>query len=165
MQNVPYPVTCDLAYDITHDHPFCRCAASDKNSSCKFFERFIDGSTSPGSPSADPELEAILVRSSQELGQKHDSTISIITSSRILVEGLDPDTPEYSKWIHNEDYRPHGPTCPCKSSPAQNLRRAACPNHFSDPCPCYQLPSPLVGIIKITGSKCINMRTAKLSDP
>ena len=164
MQHVPCPATRDLAYDITHDHPYCRCIAADKNRRCRFFERFIDGSTPPGSPPADPELEAILTRSSEELSRKHDRTISITTSGRILVEGLDPDTPEYVQWIQNEDYRPHGQTCHCKSSPSQNLRRAACPNHHLCPCPCYHLPGPLAGIIEITGSQRINVRTAKSTD-
>ena len=164
MQHVPCPATRDLAYDITHDHPYCRCAATDKNQRCRFFERFIDGSTPPGSPPADPELEVILNQSAAELSRKHNRNISITTSGRILVEGLDPDTPEYAQWIHNEDFRPHGPTCHCKSSPAQNLRRAACPNHSLDPCPCYHLPGPLAGIIEVTGSQRINVRTAKSTD-
>ena len=50
MQHTPCPATRDLVYFITHDHPFCHCFASDKNLRCKFFERFIDGSTPPGSP-------------------------------------------------------------------------------------------------------------------
>ena len=164
MSRTPCPATRDLAYDITHDHPYCRCTATDKNLRCRFFERFIDGSTPPGSPPADPELGAILANSSEELSKKHNRTISITTSGRILVEGLDPDTPEYAEWIHNETYRPHGPTCHCKSSPAQNLRRAACPNHFLDTCPCYHLPGPLAGIIEVAGSPRINVRTAKSTD-
>ena len=164
MQHVPCPNTRDLVYDITHDHPFCRWIAAEKNLRCKFFERFIEGSTPPGSPPADPELETILTQSSADLSRKHNRTISITTSGRILVEGLDPDTPEYAEWIRNEEYRPHGATCHCKSSPSHNLRRAACPNHFADPCPCYHLPGPLAGIIEVTGSKRINVRTAKSTD-
>ena len=111
MQHVPCPNTRDLVYDITHDHPYCRCTAADKNLRCRFFQRFIDGSTPPGSPAPDPELEIIRADSSAELSRKHNRTISITTSRRILVEGLDPDTPEYADWIRNETFRPNSPTC------------------------------------------------------
>ena len=164
MQHVPCPATRDSVYDITHDHPFCRCFTPDKNLRCKFFEWFIDGSTPPGSPPADPKLGAILTHSSVELSRKHNRVISITTNGRILVEGLDPDTPEYAEWVQNKDYRPHGPTCHCKSSPSHNLRRAACPNHFDTACPCYHLPGPLAGVIEISGSSRINVRTAKSTD-
>ena len=99
-----------------------------------------------------------------DLTRKHNRTVSITTSGRILVEGIDPDTPEYSNWLRNEDFRPHGPTCHCKSSPPRNLRRAACPNHALDPCPCYHLPGPLAGVIGITGSHRLNVRMAKSTD-
>lgn len=92
MHHVPCPNTRDAVYDITHDHPYCRCASANKNLRYRFFERFIDGSTPPGSPPADPDLEVILANSSADLSRKHNCTISITTSGRILVEGLDPDT-------------------------------------------------------------------------
>ena len=123
MQHVACPPTRDLVYDITHDHPYCRCPASHKNLRCRFFEQFIDRSTPPGSPAADTELQTIMDAASGDLTRKHNRTVSITASGRILVEGIDPDTPEYSDWIGNEDLRPHGPTCHCKSSPPQNLRR------------------------------------------
>ena len=164
MQHVPCPATRDMAYDITHDHPYCRCPATDKNLRCRFLKRFIDDSMPPGSPPAHLELEAILASSGTELSRIHNRTISITTSGRILVEGLDPDTPEYAEWISQESYRPHGPSCHCKSSPAQNLRRAACPNLFLDRCPCYHLPGPLAGVIEVTGTKRIDVCTAKSTD-
>ena len=47
MQQIACHATRALVYDITHDHPYCRCPASHKSMRCRFFERFINGSTPP----------------------------------------------------------------------------------------------------------------------
>ena len=161
MDIVPCPNTRDAVYDISHDHPFCLCPPHNKEKRCKFFNKFIDEPIS--STPADPQLTAILNTATQEIARQHNRTVTVTNSGRILVDGIDPDTPEYDEWTRGVNYRPHGDLCHCKAAPSNNVPRTHCPNRNSDFCPCYHLPGPVAGVIEISQSgKITTRRTPKI---
>ena len=154
------PNTRDAIYDISHDHPFCLCPSYNKEKCCDFFNRFIDKPIS--STPADPELTAILHTASEEITRRQNRTVTVTSSSRIIIDGVDPDTPEYNEWSQLVDYRPHGDNCHCKAAPSNNVPHTHCPNRNSIFCPCYHLPGPVAGMIEISRSgKITTHRTPK----
>ena len=162
MDNNACPNTLNAIYDISHDHPFCLCPPFNKEKRCDFFNRFIDEPIS--STPADPELTAILNAATETMARQQNRTITVTNSGRILVDGIDPDTPEYNEWTERVDYRPHGDNCHCKAAPSNNVPRTHCPNRNLDFCPCYHLPRPVAGAIEISQSgKITTYRTPKVS--
>ena len=157
---VACPNTLNAIYDISHDHPFCLCPPYNKEKCCEFFNRFIDVPMAESTP-ADPELTTILKAATPAIANEQNKTITVTTSGRILVEGIDPDSPEYNEWSKQIAYRPHGDSCHCKATPCNNVPRTHCPNRNSDFCPCYHLPGPVAGIIEISKSGKINTRTTR----
>ena len=158
----PCPNTADSIYDISHDHPFCLCPPYLKERRCQYFNIFIDQTSSPPTH-PDPQLTNILNTAASDLSRSLNKNIYVTTSGRILVEGIDPDTPEYNEWSSGLNYRPHGDTCHCKASPSNNIPRTHCPNRLTDDCQCYHLPGPIAGLISITGAETIN--TYKTTKP
>ena len=155
------PNTINAIYDISHDHLFCLCPPFRKEERCSFFNRFIDETSTPHTP-PDPQLTSILKNAAADLTRSLHKQTFVTTSGRILVEGIDPDTPEHNKWASQIDYRPHGNLCHCKASPSHNVPRTHCPNRLSTDCPCYHLPGPTASMISITGAEIINTyRTTK----
>ena len=157
LDRITCPNTKDAIYDISHDHPFCLCPYYSKELRCRFFERFIDEPVTSHTP-PDPQLTEIIQQASSEISRQQKRTISITSSGRILIEGIDPDSPNYQEWTTRINYRPHGDLCHCKASPNNNVPRTHCPNRNSEFCPCYHLPGPVAGIIEISNSGKISTR-------
>lgn len=162
LDRVQCPNTVDAVYDISHDHPFCLCPPNEKEKRCMYFSRFIDepviGFTPP-----DTQLSQILSDAAASLSNQYQRQISVTTSGRILIDNMDPDTPEYNEWAANIDFRPHGSSCHCKAIPGNNIPSTHCPNRPSENCPCYHLPGPIAGIIKVTGANRISILKNKQS--
>ena len=160
LDRISCPNTTNAIYDISHDHPFCLCPPFKKEQRCAFFERFIDEPVTHYTP-PDALLSEILQQASSDISRLQNRTISVTTSGRILVEGIDPDTPDYNEWTTRTNYRPHGDQCHCKATPTNNVPRTHCPNRNSTFCPCYHLPGPIAGIIEISNTGKITTKPTK----
>ena len=160
LDQITCPNTANAIYDISHDHPFCFCPPHLKEIRCSFFERFIDEPVTSHTP-PDHQLSEIIQQASSEISRQQKRIISVTSSGRILVEGIDPDSPEYQEWTTRTNYRPHGDSCHCKATPNNNVPRTHCPNRNSEFCPCYHLPGPVAGIIEISNSGKITTKSTK----